>query len=95
MTVPAGKDSYPDEFLVYRDIDQLLYSVPEPGALLYHDELQALSDQDRSVTPLRSHEPLRVIGHARRAESTPPWSQTRPGLQDWEELVTSAGPHHS
>jgi ferredoxin-NADP reductase len=29
---------------------RLLYSVREPGAVWYHDELQALSDQDRSVT---------------------------------------------
>lgn len=29
---------------------RLLYSVREPGAVLYRDELQALSDQDRSVT---------------------------------------------
>jgi ferredoxin-NADP reductase len=28
---------------------RLLYSVREPGAVLYRDELQALSDQDRSV----------------------------------------------
>src|SRR5215468_7879084 len=29
---------------------RLLYSVREPGAVLYRDELQALSDQNRSVT---------------------------------------------
>jgi ferredoxin-NADP reductase len=29
---------------------RLLYSVREPGAILYRDELQALSDHDRSVT---------------------------------------------
>jgi ferredoxin-NADP reductase len=29
---------------------RLLYSVREPGAVFYRDELQALSDQDRSVT---------------------------------------------
>jgi ferredoxin-NADP reductase len=29
---------------------RLLYSVPEPGAIFYRDELQARSDHDRSVT---------------------------------------------
>jgi ferredoxin-NADP reductase len=29
---------------------RMLYSVQEPGAVLYRDELQALSDQNRSVT---------------------------------------------
>jgi ferredoxin-NADP reductase len=33
---------------------RLLYSVREPGAVLYRDELQARSDHDRSVTYTRA-----------------------------------------
>ena len=39
---------------------RLLYSVREPGAVFYRDELQALSDHDHALAlPTRTHEPLR------------------------------------
>ncbi len=51
---------------------RLLYSVREPGAVFYRDELQAISDRGRFCNCLRTHihEPLRRTGRDRRAGST-------------------------
>ena len=51
---------------------RLLYSVREPAAVLYGDELRALSDHDPSVSlPTPTRELFRRTGRARPAASTP------------------------
>jgi ferredoxin-NADP reductase len=75
---------------------RLLYSVREPGAIFYRDELQALSDRNHPVviTYAYARATPKDWPH-RQAASTPLLSRTRPGLRTLSRLATFAARHRS
>ena len=75
---------------------RLLYSVREPGAVFYRDELQAISDGvDLKVLRTRIQGLPRGAGRDRPAGSTHLLSPRRPGLPGKSRLATCAVPHRS
>jgi ferredoxin-NADP reductase len=75
---------------------RLLYSVREPGAVFYREELEPRSEQDRAVMLTYAYTRAAPKNWPRPPRaSTALWSRARLGPQSWSRLATSAAPHRS